>query len=48
MEDVLIENGEGCLSDEQLYEFMRKIYPDGKEKATNEEKDAFEEMMGVR
>ena len=47
MEDVLIKKSEENLTDEQLYELMLMMYPDGQEKATKEEKEAFEEMLGI-
>lgn len=47
MEDVLIRKSEESLTDEQLYELMLMMYPDGQEKATMEEKEAFEAMLGI-
>ncbi len=47
MEDILIKKSEESLTDEQLYELMLMMYPDGQEKATKEEKKAFEDMLGI-
>ena len=47
MEDVLIRKSEEDLTDEQLYELMLMMYPDGQEKASKEEKEAFEDMLGI-
>lgn len=47
MKDVLIQKSEEMLTDEQLYELMLMMYPDGKEKISDREKDEFEEWLGV-
>ena len=41
MEDILIKKSEEHLTDEQLYELMLMMYPDGQEKATEKAKKGF-------
>lgn len=47
MEDVLIEKSEEELSDEQLYELMLMMYPDGQVQSSEKEKKDFETWLGV-
>lgn len=47
MEDILIKKSEEHLTDEQLYELMLMMYPDGKEKLDESEKAEFESWLGV-
>ncbi len=47
MEDVLIQKSEEELTDEQLYELMLMMYPDGKEKVSDNEKDEFEKWLDI-
>ncbi|MBR8763822.1 hypothetical protein [Porphyromonas levii] len=47
MEDVLIQKSEEELSDEQLYELMLMIYPDGQVQSTDEEKKDFEAWLAI-
>lgn len=47
MEDVLIEKSEEELSDEQLYELMLMMYPDGQVQSSENEKKDFETWLGV-
>lgn len=47
MEDILIKKSEEQLTDEQLYELMLMLYPDGQEKASDAERDAFDKMLGI-
>ena len=45
MEDVLVQKSEEELSDEQLYELMLMMYPDGKEPLSEKETEEFEEWL---
>lgn len=47
MENILIEKSEEKLTDEQLYELMLMMYPDGYESVTDQEKENFESWLGV-
>lgn len=47
MEIVLIKTSKEELTDKQLYELMLMLYPDGKERASEEEKLKFEKMLGI-
>lgn len=47
MEDVLIQKTEEELTDEQLYELMLMMHPDGKEKVSDKAKDEFEKWLDV-
>lgn len=47
MEQVLIRESKEELTDEQLYELMLMLYPDGKERASEEEQKKLEKMLGI-
>lgn len=47
MEDILIQKSEEKLTDEQLYELMLMMYPDGKEKISDKEKEEFEKWLDI-